>query len=154
MDVFGPTECENPKKKVNGELYQYLVTQDASPQSRERPGNKGGLKQPQTRLRQDAPSNQQDDDGWVELDADTRVIVLGDDAEENALQDVDGVAEVPDVQPEVWEVQEVQEQTPGVSDHGTVHFEFDPDMERLERDVFGPKQKTEPHGTMSFVVPG
>ena len=43
------------------------------------------MRQPQTRRRQDVTSNQQvGDDGWVELDDDTQLVVIGDDVEEGA----------------------------------------------------------------------
>ena len=139
--VFGITERDGGKKTVNEELYQYLRAKQAWRESKERPSNHGSLRQPQTRRRQGGTGSQQGgDDGRIELDDETRLVVLEDDVEEDAEGDDS-------------DVEDFEEPAPEQAAQGGVHFQFNTDMEKAEREVFGPDKKTKPHRTLFFVVP-
>ena len=137
--VFGITERDGGYKTVSEELYAYLVAKEAWRKSKERPGNNGGLRPPQTRRR--GGTNTQPAEEALAEEEEMRQVVLGEDDEEDGDDD--------------WaeEAEEAEEPAPEHAAQGTVPFQINPDMEKAERELFGPDKKTQPHRTLFFVVP-
>ena len=134
--VFGITERDGGKKTVDKELYDYLVAKNAWRTSKERPGNGGGLRPPQTRRRGGGIPTQQAAEALAD-DEDLPQVVLGDDDEGE----------------DDW-AEEAEEPVPEqAAQQGAVGFQFNPDMERAERELFGPDKRTKEHRTLFFVVP-
>ena len=141
--VFGITERDGGKKTVDKELYDYLVAKNDWRNSKGRPSNSGGLRPPQTRRRGSGTPTQQAAEA-LDDEEDLPQVVLGNDDEGDDDEGDDWAEEAEDVQEPTPE-QAVQQ--------GAVRFEFNPDLERAERELFRPDKKTKEHRTLFFVVP-
>ena len=135
--VFGMTERTGGRTVVNDEgLYRYLVKKEAFKTAKELGQQPTGLRPPQTRRTGQPPGEAQETDPSG-LDADTQLLVLGEE---------DG----PD--PDQEEEDEIEDPS-AVTAAGGAPFEYNANYERAERELFGPKKKTQPHRSLFFVVP-
>ena len=145
--VFGLTERDGgPVHVRDQELHDYLVRKEAYLMEQEALKEPGGLRQHQE-LRRQRPENRREQHGaangaetFVTEGDFTRVIVWDDDdeGEDEAIEDV--------------ETPQTQSQTQPVTEP-TVQFRFDREMERRERALFGPKDRSQRHRCVFVIVP-
>ena len=138
--VLGITERDGgPTRVDNVALYNYLLKKEEWRKNQEAARHRGGLRQPHTRRREAERGEEQIANDWVEINEDTTVIVLGDQEDcgemPEELENDEGLAQPVD------------------STHTGTRFEFNKDFENEERELFGAKQKTQPHRNLFFVVP-